>query len=368
MTSQFVPTVTNMVTIVQNIIEGYRMGAIRALAQEPVQNSKDAARGQARIEYRLHKRTSADGTDNYMLTVTDRNTSGLGGPVLLFDEIQRRANILGRDENWAAFEGMGYTKEDENALGSRGQGKAAFLYHSRLPQAGSSAQDQMMILYDTLLKDGTYRLGVRYASPFDTVLEKPFLGDQARSMVASHYTSEDGTEVDLRLAPLSSVGTRIIVPHLSPEAIHAIRSGELYHWLQHCWWRAVQTGLNISIVDEQENQVSVNVPSWWQDEPWIKGKRGVKAYNDIDVAEDLRIKRVILLYDESLREPDIEGVPPQFWGVQLLRGQQWVETLGLELSDYIPRDKRLGFRGFVEFDRRTERVLRRAETSQHEKL
>ena len=45
MTSQFVPTVTNMVTIVRNIIQGYRMGPIRALAQEPVQNSKDAARG-----------------------------------------------------------------------------------------------------------------------------------------------------------------------------------------------------------------------------------------------------------------------------------------------------------------------------------
>ena len=40
MTSQFVPTVTNMVTIVRNIIEGYGMGPIRALAQEPVQNSQ----------------------------------------------------------------------------------------------------------------------------------------------------------------------------------------------------------------------------------------------------------------------------------------------------------------------------------------
>ena len=366
MTTQYVPTATNMVTIVRNIIEGYRMGPIRALAQEPVQNSKDAARGRAHVEYRIHRRPGANGSENYMLTVTDRNTSGLGGPVLSFQEIQRRGNILNSGDNWAAFEGMGYTKEDESALGSRGQGKAAFLYHSRLPRVGSDGQDRMMILYDTLLEDGTYRLGVRYASPFDTVLAQPFVGDIARSTVSSRYMSDDGIEIDLELAPLESVGTRIIVPHLSVDVVDAIRSGELYQWLQHCWWRAVQAGLNISIVDEQGNAKSVTVPSWWQDEPWTKGKPGVKAYNDIDVSEDLKIKRIVLLYHESLSEPKIEGVPPQFWGVQLLRGQQWIETLGLELSDFIPRDKRMGFRGFVEFDRRTERELRRAETSQHE--
>ena len=90
MTSQFVPTVTNMVTIVRNIIQGYRMGPIRALAQESVQNSKDAARGQVQVEYRLHDRRTADGSGAYMLTVTDWNTSGLDGPVLSFDDIQNR--------------------------------------------------------------------------------------------------------------------------------------------------------------------------------------------------------------------------------------------------------------------------------------
>ena len=131
MTSQFVPTVTNMVTIVENIIQGYRMGPKRTLAQEPVQNSKDAARGRAQIEFRLHSRRNVDGPNCHMLTVTDSNTSGLDGPVLSFGEVQEKGNVLGRTHNWAAFEGMGYTKEDKDALGSRGQGKAAFLYHSR---------------------------------------------------------------------------------------------------------------------------------------------------------------------------------------------------------------------------------------------
>ena len=368
MTSQFVPTVTNMVTLVQNIIQGYRMGSIRALAQEPVQNSKDAARGQVQVEYRLHKRSSADGTEWHMLTVTDCNTSGLDGPVLSFEDIQKRGNLLGRDDNWAAFEGMGYTKEDESALGSRGQGKAAFLYHSRMPQTASYRQDRMMILYDSLLADGGYRLGIRYANPFDTVQYPPFSGDQARSTVSSHYTSADGTEIDLALTPLASVGTRIIVPYLSQEAVEAIHSGELYEWLQRCWWRAVQTGLKITVVDELGNTKPIVVPSWWQAELWKRPRTGsgMSVYNNLDVANALKIKRMVLLYDESLNDSDIESVSPQFCGVQLLRGQQWIETLGLELSDYIPRDKRPGFRGFAEFDRLTERELRRAENSQHE--
>ena len=168
------------------------------------------------------------------------------------------------------------------------------------------------------------------------------------------------------LTPLDSIGTRIIVPHLSGEAVDAIHSGELHKWLQCCWWRAVQTGLNIDIVDEGGDRTPVEVPSWWQDEPWKKQGGGVRTYEGIDVADSLKIKRIVLLYDESLDNSDIEGITSQFCGVQLLRGQQWIETLGLELSDYIPRDKRPGFRGFVEFDRRTEHELRRAENSQHE--
>ena len=41
MTGQYITTPTNMVGQIRSIIEGYTMGNLRALAQEPVQNSKD---------------------------------------------------------------------------------------------------------------------------------------------------------------------------------------------------------------------------------------------------------------------------------------------------------------------------------------
>lgn len=357
MASQFVPTASNMVASVRNIIQGYRTGgALRALAQEPVQNSKDAApRGHARVEYRLHRRRSMDGTDVYMLTVTDSNTTGLQGPIRSLEEIAAGAP-LSEGQNWAAFEGMGYTKKSsEEALGSRGQGKAAYLYHSQ------PGQERMLMLYDTLLPGGEYRLGVRYANPGDVVLNPPLLGDEARSVIQSSYAGH-GVDVELGLEPLTQVGTRIIVPHLSEEATRAMRSGELLQWLQHCWWRAVQVGLSITVVPEDGSTEAVSVPWWWEGEPWRRNTSKLGKWENVAVGDGLKIKRIVLLYNEALSDTS-----QQPWGVQLLRGQQWIETLGQEsLGDYVPRDQRPGFRGFVEFDRVTERALRHAESPQHD--
>ena len=94
MTSQFAPTVTNMVAVVRNIVDSYRMGPMRAIAQEPVQNSNDAHRGHpVYVEYRLHRRRGLDGDgESYMLTVTDSSTTGLEGPILSFKDIQAVGN------------------------------------------------------------------------------------------------------------------------------------------------------------------------------------------------------------------------------------------------------------------------------------
>ena len=159
MAKEFVATATDMVRVVQSIVHSYGMGSVRALAQEPVQNSKDAKRqSQVRVEYRLHERFLEDGRECYLLTVTDFGTTGLQGAILTRLDREARGLELGQGENWSAFEGQGFTKKDQNdSLGSRGQGKSAFLYHSR-PIDSSESQRHLM-LYDTLLPNGEYRLG-----------------------------------------------------------------------------------------------------------------------------------------------------------------------------------------------------------------
>ena len=177
----------NMVQEVRNIIEGYKMGPLLALAQDPVQNSYDAWHpsriGPVSVEYQLHRRTIEDRQQVHLLTITDWNTTGLRGPALSQNDLHRRAESTGYlqlepQENWAAWEAMGYTKVGEDFLGSRGQGKASCLYHSRHPTGlrgpDGRVLERMLILYYTLLEDGTYRLGVRLARPADNVLFPPY--------------------------------------------------------------------------------------------------------------------------------------------------------------------------------------------------
>ena len=80
--------------------------------------------------------------------------------------------------------------------------------------------------------------------------------------------------------------------------------------------------------------------------------------------QTLKIKRVVLLYDEDLEADEIDDYSTQYSGVQLLRGQQWIETL--DVQEFIPIERPAGFRGFAEFEKHLERALREAENPQHE--
>ena len=377
MTSSYAPTVRNDVYDFESKIESYGdNGAIRALAQEPVQNSNDARHNSpvVTVEYRLHAKRDPDGTPYHLLSVTDTGTYGLRGPALSRAEVAERGYILNDDENWAAFEGQGYTKKsNELAGGKRGQGKSAFLYHSNPPFA--ALDRRMMMLYDSLRADGVYRLGVRNVNPEDGS-GTPLEYTDAETVIRGHFTDETGLDIHLGLDPLTQVGTRVIIPYLSDKAVDAIKNGELTEWLQRCWWRAIQTEeLEIRVIDEEtERNDRVEVPSWWQDEPWIGAQPEgveVRSTENVDLGDGLRVKRIVLMHDEGLQSTDAEGADAQFGGVQLLRGQQWISTIGSgdrELSGFIPPGKRPGFRGFVEFDQSLEKELRDLETPQHHKF
>ena len=256
MSTHFVATPTNMVAQVRSIIEGYNMGALRALAQEPVQNSKDEKREtQVRVEYRLHRRRSKDGLEHYLLTVTDSGTGGLKGPVLTQDELEARGHQLEDGENWAAFEGQGFTEKTGGEGGSRGQGKSALLYHSDPQVLLKDGRERCLMLYDTLIENGEYRFGVRYANPSDRIQSPPLYDDEARAAVQGEYPVGDDLIISLNMEPLYDPGTRVIVLFLKQSAIDAVHNGELHRWLQRCWWRAIQVvDLEITVVDKTKTR------------------------------------------------------------------------------------------------------------------
>ena len=380
MTTQFQPTAQNMVQEVKNIIEGYRMGALRALAQDPVQNSLDAQEGNSvvRVEYCLNVRESRHGTPIYLLTVTDSGTSGLSGEIMTLPQLQSRHYRLNESERWAAFEAQGFTKSGDDMIGSRGQGKSAFLYQSKVPPPGNEPdEERMLMLYDTLLPDGEYRLGVRFASPAD-VVRTPFIGRHAIETLISKFFRVDSSidpdlEVPMGFDPLNEVGTRVIIPFLSSETVQAIRDGTLAKWVERCWWRPIQKGeLRVSIRLPNGETNRVGVPQWWRGEPWQDPNReDVAEFEDlaVDGSGDLKIKRLVLLHQEELEEPEeLHSTIPEYSGVQLLRHGQWVETLGAksEFADIIPFAHRGQFRGFAEFNDALNGRLRSIERPQHD--
>lgn len=368
MTSQLVPTPSNMVSTIRNAIESYQMGPLRALAQEPVQNALDEKRASTvRVEYRLHKRSPADGTEYYLLTITDSGTGGLKGPVLSPEDLDAIGYRLEDGQNWAAFEGQGFTEKNEGDLGSRGQGKSATLYHSNPSMILSDDRERKLILYDTLLENGNYRFGMRYAQPADKILAPPLYGDDARITVMNEHVVETGLTVLLELDELTEIGTRIIIPFVTEDALAAIHNRELHGWLQRCWWRSIQAkNLEITVTDEDGNTETIQPPVWWQDEPWNGDAPNVAVYSDLEIANGLKIKRVVISYDPDMEFDEIPRYSPQYAGIQLLRGQQWIETINFNECSSVPADRRRGLRAFAEFDQLLERELKHAEKPQHE--
>ena len=368
MTSQLVPTPSNMVSTIRNAIESYHMGPLRALAQEPVQNALDEKRASiVRVEYRLHRRSHTDGTQYYLLTITDSGTGGLKGPVLSPEDLDAIGYRLEDGQNWAAFEGQGFTEKNEGDLGSRGQGKSAALYHSNPSMILNDDRERKLILYDTLLENGEYRFGMRFAQPADKIMSPPLYEDYARITVMNEHTVEIGLTVMLDLDELTEVGTRIIIPFVTQDAIDAIHNEELHRWLQRCWWRSIQAkNLEITVADEDGNTQTIQPPFWWLDEPWTGHNPNVAVYSDLEIADGLKIKRVVVSYDPQMQYDEIPRHSPQYAGIQLLRGQQWIETINFNECSSVPADRRPGLRAFAEFDQPLERELKYAEKPQHE--
>jgi hypothetical protein len=233
----------------------------------------------------------------------------------------------------------------------------------------------MIILYDSLTPDGLYRLGVRLARPEDVVLNPPYEGDAARQIIRTSWDGLPGISIPISLEPISDIGTRVIIPFLTDDAVQAIRSGEMARWLERCWWRAVQKNRIEIMVDTGVGApMQIGVPTWWRGQPWsnrpIPANMFVSRENiPLEAGSPLKIKRIVLFHDVRLPFDEIPDLPSQYSGIQLVRGDQWIETLGTseKYSDYIPRDKRAGFRGFVEFDRILEvRLREEVESPQHD--
>lgn len=365
------------------IFEGsYGDGETRILAQEPVQNAKDARSGDkvVRVEYRLMQRIASDGKPFNMLTVTDSGTTGLCGNTNPSTDALDRATDSDREFlKWYHFERLFDSNKTQLQNGSRGWGKTIFLKCSCIPFMRSSA----MMIYDSLLEDREYRLSDMTIWDDDFgVVKQPLLDDRARRALSDpYYTTPDGNiSIPLALKPLTEPGTRIIVPFFTKCAANALQNGMLARWLQYLWWRPIAQGsLIISIVDEVTGRSEIVAePEWWADEVWSSDatKPGpihklfdgchLQVIEDARLGSGCRLKRLALLYDAGIRDQHLPDNGPNYCGVQMIRSGQCIETYWD--SNRIPQNEKPGFRAFVEFDEGTDRSLRDIDITSHDRF
>ena len=365
------------------IFEGsYGDGEIRTLAQEPVQNAKDARRGDevVQVEYRLIPRMDNHGNRVYLLTVTDTGTTGLCGSTNPSERETASANDEERQQlKWYHFERLFDSNKNQLQSGSRGWGKTVFLKCSCIPNKRHSA----MMAYDTLLEDGEYRFSDMTIWDDDFgVREQPLLNDEAREAVsaAAYTTSDENVKVSLSVDPLTDAGTRIIVPYVSESVVEAMRNGSLEGWLQYLWWWPIANDrLTITIVDEERvTKQVIREPKWWDGDIWSSDATEpgmihrlhegchILICEDEALGKACKVKRLALLYDASMSQEAKPGSGPDYGGVQLLRAGQSIETFWD--FDLIPPKHKAGFRAFVEFDVKTEAKLRERENTQHDRF
>ena len=365
--------------MVESVIESYGTdGAIRALAQEPVQNAKDAGElGKVvQVEYRLIRRFH-NGIPCYLLTVTDRGTSGLCGRLRIpREELRRMSEDEKHQQKWVYFERVFDSNKRKLDIGSRGQGKSVFLHHSHIP----GNERRMMMLYDTLLPNGEYRLGeiAVYEDEYG-IRKNPFLNSEAEERIQRNtFVNDEGDiKVPLGLESLKETGTRVIVPWLSREATDLIRNRTLYHWMRYLWWPAIVKGeLKITIIDEVGSETEVTEPEWWEGEFWSgetfppnqlhkSDSIAVRVHEHEPLDNTLTVQRFVILYDEKLQKKDQRDEIPDYNGIQIFRNGQCIETYWTDAMP-IPRDKKSGMRAFIEFDEETEEALQNAEKTQHD--
>lgn len=360
--------------------DSYADGEIRALAQEPVQNAKDARFHDevVHVEYKLLRRMASDEKSIFHLTVTDRGTTGLCGETNPNrSDLKNASEQILQELKWYHFERFFDSNKNSQQSGSRGWGKSIFLHCSQFPGQERGA----MMLYDTRLRDKEYRLG-HFTIMDDEmrVLSRPLFNGEARQAVSEQtYVARNETIIlPLALEPLNEPGTRITVPYLSKTFIEAIRDGSLANWLQYLWWRQIADGrLTITLVDEEAGTSQTIVePEWWQDDisssdattpgnihELYEGCH-IQTFENEDLGNNCTVKRLALLYDANLRDQPLPTDGPDYIGMQMFRAGQCIETY--KKFDLIPTKEKTGIRAFVEFDEYTDEQLREKEKAQHD--
>jgi len=332
----------NYIAICNNIADSYPNGVPHGLQKDAIQNAVDARKGKQKVRVHFSLIESADHT---LLTIADSKTTGLTGPVL-FDS-DSYVDDLPADYHWARFESFAFTKEDPDAIGARGQGKFIFLRSS----------NKYTMYYDTLRQDGVYRVGATQATRTGCPILPPKGTEAWEGDIGSKVLQER-----LSLESISEVGSRIIIVDPIDEVVDAINDGSFIRFIEETWFRAIEKQLLEVLVSFGGKTYHANLPNPYplltsdksSDKTWILGKDYSQRTIEIQ-GENYRIKKFHATYTK-----DIE-ISEDLQGIAIIQNGMKITSIKMSSAPTNIREK---ISGYIEFDQKLERELRKGE-NQH---
>jgi len=330
-------TVRNWPEDIRAIVDGYRAHTTiaHAVQKDAIQNGWSARKkGKGwSLTFEL-----LEATDRKFLLMTDQGTTGLTGRVLTPEEYEMD---LPSEERWGRFEGVAFTQpREERTLGSRGRGKFIFVGASR----------EYTILYDTLRDDGIYRFGFRTVTRTESPLHA--VDGQDGERMLSEITGG-------LIAPLSSVGTRVIIVNPVDELIEDIKNGNFLCYIGETWWELIlKYNANIKLrAFGQEQTASIPEEFPLPEDDSKQSKVWIKKIQRIPTGfGEFRIKKLHMVYNSGRPVPeDISGVAIQRDGMKICSIEPMY--LGREIAERLY--------GYITFDSDTEEALLEDEGIEH---
>ena len=317
----------NYIQICESIADSYPNGVAHGVQKDALQNGMDAVDSSRPLVFEFELFENELGR---FLSMSDFNTTGLTGPVLLTPEEYQQE--LPEEYRWARFESFAFTKADPDARGARGQGKFIFL----------AASKQYTMLYETLLTDGTYRLGITKATTIDCPM-KHWVGAEAQSAL----TQITG------LRPRTDIGTRVIIVDPVDTVVEEICNGDFKNAIEETWFRSIDKQLVQVSVNAYGQVTRVRVPFPYpianndtdDVKVWLRENDTISAGG-----ANYRIKRLQIgrRTDGRVRE-DMRGVSIIHYGMKICsEPMSWVDA---SIRDSVF--------GYIEFDQPLDRELRK---------
>lgn len=326
------------IAICNNIADSYPFGIAHGLQKDAIQNAVDARRGRSKV--RVHFEL-IENSNEKILTITDSNTIGLTGPVL-YDALSY-ADDLPSDYHWARFESFAFTKDDPDAIGARGQGKFIFL----------RASSEYTMYYDTLREDEVYRVGATKAKKTGC----PILPSEESEAWKGKNGEQEIAKI-CGLKPIKNIGTRIIIIDPIDEVCKEIKNGSFINAIEETWFRAIEKKILEVLVtyEGKTHYAKLPYPYPLQKEDsrniktWILGSDFSKKYLEI-YDKKYRIKNfhAVFLNDDRELEENMSGI-------SIIQKGMKICPVNMNSA---PPDIRENIVGYIEFDHKLERELRK---------